>query len=84
MKSTTSSRLAIARAVLETDRPTPFEESPSPSMRKVVLPMIETAHQAMFAQFDRISDRAGDVVPENANTPGAMEMAKAMQAARRQ
>ena len=46
---------AIARAVLDTDRPTPFEESPSPSMRKVVLPMIETAHQAMFAQFDRIT-----------------------------
>ncbi len=46
---------AIARAVLESDRPTPFEQSPSQSMRKVVLPMIEEVHHAMFQQLDRIT-----------------------------
>jgi Rrf2 family protein len=46
---------AIARAVLDSDRPTPFEQSPSQSMRKVVLPMIEKVHQQMFSDLDRIT-----------------------------
>lgn len=46
---------AVARAVLGQDKPTPFEESPSPSMRKVVLPMLERVHQHMFAELDRVT-----------------------------
>jgi Rrf2 family protein len=46
---------AIARAVLDADKPTPFDESPSVSMRKVVLPMVERVHQLMLAEFDRVS-----------------------------
>ena len=46
---------AICRAVLDSDKPTPFEQSPSQSMRKVVLPMVERVHQQMLAEFDRIS-----------------------------
>jgi Rrf2 family protein len=53
---------AVARAVLDTDRPTPFEESPSQSMRQVVLPMIEKLHQDMFAQLDRVT--LGDLCRE--------------------
>jgi Rrf2 family protein len=46
---------AIARATLDTDRPTPFDESPSLSMRKVVLPMLGRIHQDMLAGFDRVT-----------------------------
>jgi Rrf2 family protein len=46
---------AIARAVLEQDKPAEFGSSPSSSMQKVVLPMVERVHQIMFAELDRIT-----------------------------
>ncbi len=46
---------SICRAVLDPDKPTPFEQSPSLSMRKVVLPMVERVHHQMLTEFDRIS-----------------------------
>jgi len=46
---------AIARAMMGQDKPTPFTESPSPTMRKVVLPMVERVHELVLAEFDRVS-----------------------------
>jgi Rrf2 family iron-sulfur cluster assembly transcriptional regulator len=54
---------AICRAVLDPDKPTPFDQSPSVSMRKVVLPMVERVHQQMLAEFDRIN--LGDLCRES-------------------
>ncbi|MEA2755161.1 MAG: Rrf2 family transcriptional regulator, iron-sulfur cluster assembly transcription factor [Aliidongia sp.] len=54
---------AICRAVLDPDKPTPFDQSPSASMRKVVLPMVERVHQQMLGEFDRIS--LGDLCRES-------------------
>jgi Rrf2 family protein len=46
---------AIARAVLDHDKPSAFEESPSVSLQLVVLPMIEQVQQHLFAELDRIT-----------------------------
>ena len=45
----------VARAVLDADRPTPFDSSPSHSMRKVVLPIIARLHHSMLAEMDAVS-----------------------------
>jgi Rrf2 family iron-sulfur cluster assembly transcriptional regulator len=46
---------AIALAVLGADKPVPFEQSPSLSMQKVVLPLVERLHQAMLDEMNRMS-----------------------------
>jgi Rrf2 family protein len=46
---------AIVRATLDSDRPVPFEASPSQSMRKVVLPMLGRIHHEMLRAFDSIT-----------------------------
>jgi len=46
---------AIARSVLELDKPTEFDDPSSPSMRLVVLPMVARVHLQMLEQFDHIS-----------------------------
>jgi Rrf2 family iron-sulfur cluster assembly transcriptional regulator len=46
---------AIAVAVLGGDKPVPFEQSPSLSMQKVVLPLVERLHQSMLDEMNRIS-----------------------------
>ncbi len=45
----------IARAVLGADAPVALETSPSPTMRAVVLPAIDTLHHAIMAEMDRLS-----------------------------
>jgi NAD(P)-dependent dehydrogenase (short-subunit alcohol dehydrogenase family) len=42
----------------------------------------EDAADRVAAQFDRISDRTGDIVPENAFAPAGLEMSKAAEAAK--
>jgi Rrf2 family iron-sulfur cluster assembly transcriptional regulator len=54
---------AIARAVLDHDKPTPFDTTPSPSMRKVVLPMIERAQSKLFDDLDHVT--LGDLCRES-------------------
>ena len=46
---------AIARAVLDQDKPAAFEELPSLSMQRVVLPMIEQVQLHLFEELDRIT-----------------------------
>ncbi len=43
----------------------------------------EDAAEQVAASFDQISDRAGDIVPENAFAPAGIEMTKATEAAKR-
>jgi Rrf2 family transcriptional regulator, iron-sulfur cluster assembly transcription factor len=45
----------ITRAVLGGDLPVPLEQSPSPTMRKVVLPLVERFHQNMLADMAGVS-----------------------------
>jgi Rrf2 family protein len=54
---------AIARAVLDPDRALPFDALESPSMRKVVLPMIDRVHHGLFEDLDRIT--LGDLCRES-------------------
>ena len=45
----------ITRAVLGGDLPVPLEQSPSATMRKVVLPLVERFHQNMLADMAGVS-----------------------------